>query len=344
MRLFVQIKSVVLSLAAAAALTLAGAPARAVVNGTPVPDSDRRFDAVGIVFTAQPWQPCAGWISGTCTLVAPNLVIFARHSVQLSDGSLPATGARTHRVRFRRGRDGTSNGHISGNDSDCAGDSYQEAWVREFVGAPLLGVDLALGFLESPVLGIAPIGVDTAFQAPANHPVVLAGWGYDGECIQTGEAWTLRYDHGVLPPPRWTSGCCFEYNRVTLSAGCLQWPVGSDWVKGNLHDSGAPILIEVPDPVSPGHMSLKLVGVVTSYTGAMRIGAWNQAGGQPVLSNPVPRTCVAEFDNVPGVTIDDILAYLSTWLAGDPRADINQSGDVTLGDLMTYVEHFVSGC
>lgn len=319
------------------------ARARAVVEGQVVPDSDHRLDAVGLLLTVQPWYPCGGWISGTCTLVAPNMVLMARHSVQRPDFTMPPNGQQTIRVRFRRALNGTSNGHFNGDPTSCD-DSYQEIYVRDFIPAPFVGVDMVLGILESAPVGIAPLGVDLDFSFAAGSRVTLAGWGFDGRCIQTGDAWTLRYDTGVLPAQRWSSQYTFEYNQIVFSNNCMTWPGTADWVKGNMHDSGAPILVEAPNPANPSSPHLRIVGIVTSYTGAQRVTSWNLAGGQPPLQNPAASNACAEFDGAPGVTNGDLFLFIEAWIGLDPSADRDRSGSVTLSDLLTYVQQFLGGC
>lgn len=69
-------------------------------------------------------------------------------------------------------------------------------------------------------------------------------------------------------------------------------------------------------------------------------------------------TCVADFDNgsgrgLPdgGVTIDDLLHYLTIFELGKPLADIDDGsglgmpdGGVTIDDLLEFLEHFDMGC
>jgi hypothetical protein len=323
------------------------ATSRGVVDGQPAPIWDRRYDAVALLFTVQPWATCGGWISGSCTLIAPNTVLLAKHSVQHSDQTLPADGERSIRVRFRRNAQGEANNHYGGAPADCQ-TAYQEIYIQRFIACPFVGVDVVLGLLESEPVGIEPIGVDITFPFDAGHSVILAGWGYDGRCIQTGDAWTLRTDRGVLPVQRFTSPYLFEYNQATFSGTCLNQTssplTGAHWVIGNTHDSGAPILIERPGENDPNTTVLRVVGVVTSFTTAQRITSWNLAGGQPPLQNPQARNACAEFDGIPGVTTNDVYEFIRAWLLGEPRADVDGQPGITLSDLLTYVQWFLGGC
>lgn len=329
------------------ALALMGlcAPAGGVVQGVTIPDGDRRFDAVGIVITRTPWTPCGGWVSGSCTLIGPDLVLLARHSVSEATGNLPAPYGQTHSVRFRRGRTGGSRNHVTGDPGqDCISEDMQEIAIREFIGAPAAGLDMVLARLESAPLGITPIGVEVEAAPTTNRQIILAGWGYDGRCIQSGDAWTLRYDGGQLPNQQYLSQVGFEYNRVTFEGSCMVWPTNTDWAIGNLHDSGAPIVVEVPNPNDPSRPQIRVLGVVTTFATAQRVSAWNLAGGRPALSNPRTTGCGADVNGSGSVTNEDLLLFIDWWLPRLPQADLDGSGAVTYSDFVIYLERYFRGC
>lgn len=315
----------------------------AVVGGSIPPATDHRFDAVALLFTDQPWAPCGGWISGTCTLIAPDTVLLARHSVQDSQRRLPATGARTHKVRFRRGVDGTVNGHFgTGPEVDCVGGGYQEIYIHEFIGNPSAGIDLVLGRLEYAPVRIEPMPLHVTHNVHSGEPVTLVGWGFDGNCLGQGEAWTMRMKTGVLPPLRFNVWCCFDYNNATIAAGsCFTVPAGTNWVIGNLHDSGAPLLS--PDPADP--LRLRLFGVVTGVNGAQKVSAWNEAGGIPVLADVQPRPmCLEDLNGDGEIDIGDLLMFIQAFLSGQPLGDIDGIPGITMNDLFTYILRFLGGC
>lgn len=328
--------------AIAAMLVMAPGPqAGAVVGGTPVPAGNHQLDAVGLFITDQPWAPCGGWISGTCTLVGDNLVLLARHSVENAQRQLPADGARSHKVRFRRAVDGSVNNHYgSGPSADCAG-GFQEIYVRRFFGNPWPGIDMVLGELEHAPLGIVPLPLQVSHTTTAAEPIVLAGWGYDGACLATGEAWTLRSRAGVLPAQTYGSWCCFEYNGASFTGvNCFVTPTGSTWVIGNLHDSGAPLLSPDPQDASV----LRVVGMVTSVTSAQKLSAWNDGGGEPVLADSAPRRCLSDLDGDGRITVSDLLEYVQRYLGGDASVDVDGVPGLTLNDLFTFLSRFFSGC
>jgi glycerophosphoryl diester phosphodiesterase len=54
--------------------------------------------------------------------------------------------------------------------------------------------------------------------------------------------------------------------------------------------------------------------------------------------------CDAEFDGVPGLTVQDIFAFLSAWFAGEPRADIDTVGGLTVQDIFRFLAAWFEGC
>lgn len=317
----------------------------AVVNGAPVPDSDRRFDAVGLLLTTQPGANCGGWISGTATLIAPATVLIAKHSVLQANFTFPADHSRTNRVRFRRGVDGTCNSHYAGNpELDCAG-PYQEIYIDRYIPCPAFGVDMVLCLLESSPVGVSPVPINPSHVFATSEPIILAGWGFDGLCVGQGEHWTLRSDQGVLPDQRFSSSCCIEYNRCVFSGECMVPTPGTDWVLGNLHDSGAPLFVEVPGQLPGDPPQLRLIAIVQNQVSAQKIGAWNAGGGQPPLTETNIRPgCIGDHDRNGEVTIEDLLDYVNAFLAGEPLADVDGVQGVTLSDLIEFVNHFLVGC
>lgn len=319
------------------------APALAVVGGVPISTADARFDAVGLVLTDQPWAPCGGWVSGTCTLINSNVVVLAKHSVEDGLRRLPAPGARTHKIRFRRGADGSANNQYGlWYEVDCAG-GYQEIYVHQFIANPWPGVDMVLGILESAPIGIVPMPIAPSHNVASGQTVLLAGWGFDGACVGQGQAWTLRADWGVVPPLRFNAWCCFDYNNGTFlpDTECIIIPPGVDWVVGNLHDSGAPLL--TPDPSDPSR--LRLFAIVTTMTSAQKLSAWNEAGGQPQLAPLGDAThCIADFNRNGTVGIEDLLEFAQSYVLGHASADIDRNQQTGPHDLFVFLQHYAGGC
>ncbi len=54
--------------------------------------------------------------------------------------------------------------------------------------------------------------------------------------------------------------------------------------------------------------------------------------------------CVADFNGDGGVTIEDLIDFMTAYENGDLSADINGDGGVTIEDLIAFLEHFEAGC
>jgi hypothetical protein len=61
------------------------------------------------------------------------------------------------------------------------------------------------------------------------------------------------------------------------------------------------------------------------------------------LGNPTT-CCVANFDGINGVAVQDIFAYLSAWFAGDPRADVNGTAGLSVYDIFAFLQIWFNGC
>lgn len=336
----------ILHLAAAALAPLAAvSTASAVTNGTEVPCNDRRFDAVGLFITAgyDP-GPCAGAISGSCVLIAPDMVIAARHSLDISPADAAWDPAiRQYRVRFRRATNGAAENHLLVNGDICHG-AYQELKVVEFMDAPNHNSDQVMARLERPVAGIRPIGVELNNPPRGWTNIILAGWGYAGACYATGEHWTLRYAKGALPTQNAVNDYLVFSPCVSgTSPPCMMCPGGGPWVQANLHDSGAGVFIEVPsvDPLDP-QPRLRLIGTVSSQSTARRPSAWNNAGGSPrlVQASDEPAPWSADFNCNGTVSANDVFAYLDAFFTASCTADVDRNGAVEAGDIFHFLSNF----
>jgi hypothetical protein len=54
--------------------------------------------------------------------------------------------------------------------------------------------------------------------------------------------------------------------------------------------------------------------------------------------------CVADFNGVGGVTVQDIFDFLNAWFAVDPRADFNGTGGITAQDIFDYLNAWFAAC
>jgi hypothetical protein len=54
--------------------------------------------------------------------------------------------------------------------------------------------------------------------------------------------------------------------------------------------------------------------------------------------------CIADFNCVGGVGLQDLFDYLRAWFAQDPTADVNGYGSVSLQDLFDFLGAWFAGC
>ncbi|MBX3402735.1 MAG: VCBS repeat-containing protein [Phycisphaeraceae bacterium] len=68
------------------------------------------------------------------------------------------------------------------------------------------------------------------------------------------------------------------------------------------------------------------------------------AGNLLVFRNSSPAACLANFDGVGGVQVNDIFAFLTAWFAGFPAADLNQNGSNDVPDIFQFLTLWFAGC
>jgi hypothetical protein len=54
--------------------------------------------------------------------------------------------------------------------------------------------------------------------------------------------------------------------------------------------------------------------------------------------------CPANFDQINGLTVQDIFGFLGHWFDGDPRCDSDGDGSLTVGDIFAFLNAWFSGC
>lgn len=318
-------------------------PALAINNGLEVPCNDRRFDAVGLFFTASPGGGCGGWISGSCVLIGPDMVLCARHSLGISPTDpIPNAATRSFRVRFRRAADGMAYNALQLNGVTCHG-VYQEFAITSFADAPIAGTDLVIGYLAARPIGIHPIPIELNAPPTASREIIICGWGYSGPCMQTGTPWVLRTARGMMPAQGLTDYLSYSPCIVSSVSPCRICPAGGPYVNGNLHDSGGGVFIEVPSGSPDLPPQIRLVGTMVTTSGAKRPSTWNNAQGVPSLVHgvqPSAATVTADFDADGAVTITDLMSYLNAYFTTSCLADVNMDGEVLPADVFTYVAAF----
>jgi hypothetical protein len=127
--------------------------------------------------------------------------------------------------------------------------------------------------------------------------------------------------------------CCVETGScsLTLQATCTG---ASVWSAAQTCDPNP-----CPQPGACCTGSHCVVGFATACTGQYH--GDNSVCGTP--GNPTT-CCVANFDGINGVAVQDIFAYLSAWFAGDPRADVNGTPGLSVYDIFAFLQIWFTGC
>ncbi len=245
-------------------------PAHAIVNGQAPADDDTRYDAIA-AFSHARWLGLNpehanardhNWY-GNATLIAPDVVILAKHLIK--GNAEPPAGE--YAVRFRRKPDG-SLGSKKG-----AADSFHNVKIVRFITAP--NADLALGILEKPVEHIKPIALGLDAEALDQAEAIIAGWGSESRfrgvggprnqlligktsALRPAGAPAIRFPAGEVELRDWRE------NKETGEMERKPYVVTDDPVV-NMFDSGGALLRETEDG------QLRLTGVIVTYGGAVSL-------------------------------------------------------------------------
>lgn len=328
-------------LAAIASVCMCVNPAWAVISGETPDDAERRFDAIcGIGYTSQIAHGLGGgWsvIGGSGTLIAPDLILVARHSIEWHPDfewfdpgfTPPPQGYMT--ARFRRQTDGTI-GHQDplDPDGDEGASSFFQVSIDQWYLAPWPGgiyanpTDLAIGRLTVCVTHIDPIPVrfEEAVDLALTTPLRVTGWGMEG-CPPLGGCpdpcvSSHRLKHALNevddPPPfptgylNWHPFCTVAFpNRLATG------------------DSGSGVLLE-----SSLCGSLEVIAVNKSIGTGTMLGAFEESPTFPIFTYINP--CLADLNNDLFVNGFDLAELLANW-EGTIHGDLNCDGIVDGLDL-----------
>ncbi len=322
------------------------AAARAIVNGEEVSPQTFSLDAVGLLLGSAVGAPaCAGEVAGSCVLVEPDLVLTAAHCLLRPDGTPWPPSQRDFWVRFRRGESGQVSNSFPG--TGCTG-AFQDR--RIIAISRVVGADLALCRLESAPSRIAPLAVEYRREARNEEQIIVAGWGFAGECLGEGDPWRLRWSAGTTAAAQ--QGTLLPINACVMSpcvacsrdgGGMPGDPSTRGWAVPNLYDSGAPVLVEVHCP--DGSDELRVVGIVMTPTYAVGVQAWHALAGQPrLVSHPACGECIADHDSDGATTVPDVFAYIRDFMAGDARADVDGVAGISVPDFFSFLRAWFTGC
>jgi len=320
--------------------------ASAIVNGEEVSPQVTSLDAVAILLgTGEGAAACTGQVAGTCVLVEPDLVLTAAHCLLRADGTPWPENQRDFWVRFRRGESGGVENSFPG--TGCSGE-FQERRIVSISRVP--GADIALCRLESAPAHISPLAVEYRREAISGEQIIIAGWGYAGECIGGGDPWRLRWSGGTTAAGQ--QGTLLPINACAMNpcVTCVREGGGQSgdpsvqgWAVPNLHDSGAPVLVETL--CDDGGVELRVLAVVMTPSYAVGVQMWHELGGTPQLvSHPACNTCIADHDGDGQTTVPDIFAYISDFMSNQSRADVDGVPGIGVPDIFAFLGTWFVGC
>ena len=239
-------------------LLLLSPHANALVNGEAPAADDKRFDAVA-AFSQTSWlidnkkdKHVHNWFGGA-VLIAPDVVLFARHLLPANKKA--PIQANQYMVRFRRHVDGSLGSRKAGPNS------YHQVPIARVIPAPRS--DLALGILAKPVEHIAPVKVHLDNTPLENQTCYLAGWGSESRWRGvSGPRKGLRIGQNKLSTNR-SSARILSYKTETREnkAGKQAPYVIDENAVPNMHDSGGSIFITDRDG------GLALCGIIATFSG-----------------------------------------------------------------------------
>ncbi len=117
-------------------------------------------------------------------------------------------------------------------------------------------------------------------------------------------------------------------------------------LSGTLAGAFVAVTVGGASPVFQGNQNLDAFSVVQdvppgTYIYTMNAGARNSSWTGDVLLTVM---CPSDFDDSGTLSVQDIFAFLSTWFAGDPRANFNHFGGTNVGDIFDFLAAWFAGC
>jgi hypothetical protein len=128
---------------------------------------------------------------------------------------------------------------------------------------------------------------------------------------------------------------------IALNTECTGFFVGAPTCSPIVCPSGgAPAICCIGACCQGSACTISTAPSCASVAGAVFSGVGIVCGSEP---NPVP-CCPANFNGVGGVTVQDILDFITAWFAADTRTDFNHDGVLAPIDLLDFLTRWMSGC
>jgi hypothetical protein len=251
------------------------------------------------------------------------------------------------------------------------GNSYSDVWISSN-GLIQFGGGNSASFTNAPIPTaatpnnfIAPLWDDhnpgttgdvyyRLSGTPGSQTFTVSWQNVTQHTLGTNESFQVILTEGA-------NGIEFRYGAITAETPSGDYTVGyesADGLSGNsvpgasLGTGGLSLTLSNANPCSSGGgdgaccsganctvtSQAACTGFGTSFTGSNTV--CNTFG----VNNLTP-CCKADFNQVGGITVQDIFDFLNGYFTVSPQADVNGSGSVTVQDIFDYLSlYFVGGC
>jgi hypothetical protein len=86
------------------------------------------------------------------------------------------------------------------------------------------------------------------------------------------------------------------------------------------------------------------VRVTTLRPGYFYVSSFWEAGFDNLKFESVGSRCAVDFSGDGSVNVQDFLAFLQAFSAGEARADFDASGSVNVQDFLAFLSAYAAGC
>lgn len=179
---------------------------------------------------------------------------------------------------------------------------------------------------------------------------------YGGTISSTNrETWEYRGVGGpvVASAPAWQVSCRAGVASFTVELAAGQSASSVNWLRDGQVVSDGPTpwgsIIQSSESADGLSHTITITGVTDRDSAGYQCVLGSDCGGATVTNPAALRICIADFNCSgsgvgDGVSEQDIFDYFTAWFGGDPRADVNRSGTVTVEDIFEFLASWFAGC